>query len=73
MHLQEDAQGNSERVATIIVNGIKSLRQNSVVIDRDYWLKVTNLGSLGMRVVAYDAVMTPACRLVTRELKQTQA
>jgi len=37
---QEEAQNNGERVSLIIVNGIKSLKQNSVIIDRDYWLKV---------------------------------
>lgn len=39
--LQEEAQNNVQRVPLIIVNGIKSLKQNSVIIDRDYWLKVT--------------------------------
>lgn len=38
--LQEESQGNKDRVTIIIVNGIKSLKQNSVIIDRDYWLKV---------------------------------
>ena len=39
--LQEESQGNKDRVTIIIVNGIKSLKQNSVIIDRDYWLKVS--------------------------------
>ncbi len=38
--MQEEAQNNGERVPLIITNGIKSLKQNSVIIERDYWLKV---------------------------------
>ena len=36
----EEAQGNAHRVVKLIENGIKSLANNSVVIDRDSWLKV---------------------------------
>ena len=39
--LQEEAQGNADRTPVIIAAGIKSLTQNSVVIDRDAWLKVS--------------------------------
>ena len=35
----EEAQGNAHRVSKLIENGIKSLANNSVVIDRDSWLK----------------------------------
>lgn len=38
--MQEEAQGNADRVPLIIRAAIKSLQSNSVVIDRDYWLKV---------------------------------
>lgn len=37
----EEAQGNSGMVPKIINAGISSLKANSVVIDRDYWLKVS--------------------------------
>ena len=39
-YLQEESENNTERVSLIIVKGIQSLKQNSVIIDRDYWLKV---------------------------------
>lgn len=48
--MQEEAQNNVQRVKLIIVNGIKSLRQNSVVIDRDYWLKVTLISTHGRSI-----------------------
>ncbi|KAK9825509.1 hypothetical protein WJX74_002649 [Apatococcus lobatus] len=35
----EEAQGNAHRVVKLIENAIKSLANNSVVIDRDSWLK----------------------------------
>ena len=43
MRLQEEAQGYGQRVPMIIENGLKSLRQNSVVIEREFWLKVCTL------------------------------
>ena len=36
----EEVQGNQAMVQKIIERGITSLKANSVVIDRDYWLKV---------------------------------
>lgn len=36
----EEAQGNQVMVQKILDRGITSLKANSVVIDRDYWLKV---------------------------------
>ncbi len=36
----EEAQGNQAMVQKILDRGITSLKANSVVIDRDYWLKV---------------------------------
>ena len=36
----EEAQGNHAMVQKIIDRGISSLKANSVVINRDYWLKV---------------------------------
>jgi pre-mRNA-processing factor 6 len=36
----EEAQGNSGMVDKIVSRGIKSLQANSVVIDRDWWMKV---------------------------------
>lgn len=36
----EEVQGNQGMVPKIIERGITSLKANSVVIDRDYWLKV---------------------------------
>ena len=36
----EEAQGNHAMVQKILDRGITSLKANSVVIDRDYWLKV---------------------------------
>ena len=42
-YVQEEAQGNTENVPKIIKAAIKSLQSNSVVIDRDYWLKVISL------------------------------
>lgn len=36
----EEAQGNQAMVHKILDRGITSLKANSVVIDRDYWLKV---------------------------------
>ena len=37
----EEAQGNQGMVQIIIDRGILSLKANSVIIDRDYWLKVS--------------------------------
>lgn len=36
----EEVQGNQAMVQKLIERGIASLKANSVVIDRDYWLKV---------------------------------
>ena len=36
----EEAQDHPDRVQKIIEFGLNSLKANSVIIDRDYWLKV---------------------------------
>ncbi len=46
----EEAQGNQVMVHKILDRGITSLKANSVVIDRDYWLKVCLWGHCAMSV-----------------------
>lgn len=47
----EEAQGNGARVPNMITLALKSLTANSVVIDRDSWLKV----SIPCRVLCWTA------------------
>lgn len=68
----EEAQGNTGMVTKIISRAIVSLTANSVVIDRDAWLKVSHLLLLtAALVVQQDALLILGWRIASSDAAET--